>query len=225
MLWIFIIFIAVLFIVAPNMWVKLTLKRYANEREDFAGTGGQLAEHLIQRFELDGVIVERAAEGQDHFDFKARAVRLSPSVFKGRSLTAVAVAAHEVGHAIAHERKEPVSRLSTRYLPLARMMQKLTGFVMLGWPLITLLFHLPYAVSLHALIVVVSGLLAVAIQFSMLPEEWDASFNKALPILADGDYVPQQELPKVKRILMACAMTYVASALVKLLYFWRWFKH
>lgn len=224
MLWIVGIAIALLLLVGPNLWVKFTLKRYATDRKDLPGTGGELATHLVKRFELTDVKVEQTQEGHDHFDFGQHAVRLSPSVFNGRSLTAVAVAAHEVGHAIAHEKKQKISHLSSRYLPLAHFARRITAGLLLGWPALSLLLHIPYAVPLHALVVGLSGLLAVLVQVAILPEEWDASFNKALPILREGNYIPQEDLPKVKRILTACAMTYVAAALIKVLFVWRWFK-
>jgi len=224
MLWILIILLVIALVVAPSVWVKFTLKRYATERDDLPGTGGELARHLISRFELDQVTVESTEEGRDHFDFRQHVVRLSPSLLNSRSLTAVAVAAHEVGHAIAHERKESVSRLSSRYLPVGRVVQRITGGLLVGWPLISALLHLPYALTLHAMVVGLSGILAVLVQVAILPEEWDASFNKALPILAAGDYVPEQDLPKIKRILTAAALTYVASALIKVLFVWRWFR-
>ncbi|NVK72197.1 MAG: zinc metallopeptidase [Oceanospirillaceae bacterium] len=224
MLWIVGIVIALLLLVGPNVWVKFTLKRYAIERKDLPGTGGELATHLVKRFELTDVKVEQTQEGHDHFDFGQHAVRLSPSVLNGRSLTAVAVAAHEVGHAIAHEKKQKISHLSSRYLPLAHFARRITAGLLLGWPALSLLLHIPYAVPLHALVVGLSGLLAVIVQLAILPEEWDASFNKALPILREGNYIPQEDLPKVKKILTACAMTYVAAALIKVLFVWRWFK-
>lgn len=224
MLWIIGIVIVLLLFVGPSAWVKYTLKRYAMDRDDLAGTGGELAIHLLKRFELKDVKVEATQEGHDHFDFGQHAVRLSPTVLNGRSLTAVAVAAHEVGHAIAHEKKQKISHLSSRYLPFAHFARRVTAGLLVGWPLISVLLHLPYLVALHALVVGLSGLLAVLVQVAILPEEWDASFNKALPILAEGNYIPQEDLPKVKTILTACAMTYVAAALIKVLFVWRWFR-
>ncbi|PYF79557.1 hypothetical protein DFP75_10880 [Marinomonas alcarazii] len=224
MLWIIVILGVIALIVGPSAWVKFTLKRYATDRKDLPGTGGELATHLVKRFELNEVNIETTQEGHDHFDFGQHVVRLSPSVFNGRSLTAVAVAAHEVGHAIAHEKKQKISHLSTRYLPLAHFAHRITAGLLLGWPALSLLLHIPYAVPLHALVVGLSGLLAVIVQLAILPEEWDASFNKALPILREGNYIPQEDLPKVKKILTACAMTYVAAALLRVLFVWRWFK-
>jgi len=89
---------------APSLWVSLVMRRHGNDREDIPGTGGELAEHLIQRFELEGVSLEETTERNDHYDPNTATVRLSPSNFNGKSLTAVAVAAHEVGHAIQFQR-------------------------------------------------------------------------------------------------------------------------
>lgn len=224
MIWILGIFLALLAICGPHLWVKFTLKRYAVHRDDLPGSGGELAQHLVRRYKLDAVKVEATQEGQDHFDIQSHAVRLSPSVFAGRSLTAVAVAAHEVGHAIAHEREERIAQLRTRYLPKAIFLQRLAAGLLIGWPMLSVLMHVPYVVAIHGLLVAMAGLLAVLVQVAILPEEWDASFNKALPILAEGDYLPKQDLPKVRRILRACAMTYVSAALLKMLFVWRWFK-
>jgi Zn-dependent membrane protease YugP len=59
---------------------------------------------------------------------------------------------------------------------------------------------------------------------SSLPVEWDASFGKALPILKEGNYVPEQHLPAIRQVLRAAAMTSVAGALIDLISFWRWFR-
>jgi Zn-dependent membrane protease YugP len=58
---------------------------------------------------------------------------------------------------------------------------------------------------------------------AILPEEYDASYNKALPILAQG-YLPEEHMVAAKRILKACALTYVAAALADILSLWRWFR-
>ena len=56
---------------------------------------------------------------------------------------------------------------------------------------------------------------------AILPEEFDASFNKALPILSEG-YINEEQLPIVRQILRACALTYVAASLADILSLWRW---
>jgi len=75
---------------------------------------------------------------------------------------------------------------------------------------------------LTAIIGVVTMLASVLMYAAILPEEWDASFNKALPILAGNDYVPDEYLPAIRQVLMACALTYVAGALADMLSLWRW---
>ena len=56
----------------------------------------------------------------------------------------------------------------------------------------------------------------------ILPEEWDASFNKALPILMEGEYVAEDQLPNIRNVLRAAAITYFASALANVLNIGRW---
>src|SRR5207302_10001530 len=70
------------------------------------GSGGELARHLLDEADLRGVTVELTGDG-DHYDPEARAVRLTPQHHDGRSVAAVAVAAHEVSHAVQHARGEP----------------------------------------------------------------------------------------------------------------------
>ncbi|BBI50017.1 hypothetical protein HORIV_24380 [Vreelandella olivaria] len=77
------------------------LKRHTRGRDDYPGTGAELADHLLRRLGIEGASVERTEFG-DHYDPETRCVRLSPDNYDGRSLTAVTVAAHEVGHAIQH---------------------------------------------------------------------------------------------------------------------------
>lgn len=80
---------------------KWVLKRHTRGRDDYPGTGAELADHLLRRLGIEGASVERTEFG-DHYDPETRCVRLSPDNYDGRSLTAVTVAAHEVGHALQH---------------------------------------------------------------------------------------------------------------------------
>ncbi|MCK5716772.1 MAG: zinc metallopeptidase, partial [Thiomargarita sp.] len=52
--------------------------------------------------------------------------------------------------------------------------------------------------------------------------EWDASFKRALPILSEGAYISTADQRAARKILIACALTYVASSLASLLNLWRW---
>lgn len=211
----------VLLIFAPNLWVKHVLKKHHKPREGMPGTGGELAVHLIDRFNLAGVKVKQGKINEDHYDPANNIVCLSPEVFKGKSLSAVAVAAHEVGHAIQFNKKEPVSKLREKYLSKAHFIQHYGVMILMGIPVVGLIFRVPHMALLTAVIGILTMLASVLMYVAILPEEYDASFNKALPILEQG-YVPKEHMPAVKQVLRACAFTYVAGALADILRLWRW---
>ncbi len=95
-----IIFIFLL-IYGPQLWVTHILKKHHKQIDGMPGTGGELAKHLIERFKLIGVKVEEGKSDQDDcYSPDRNVISLSPEVFQGKSLSAVAAAAHEVGHAI-----------------------------------------------------------------------------------------------------------------------------
>jgi hypothetical protein len=209
----------------PNLWVRYVLDKYSKPLDGVPGTGGELAEHLIKRFDLDGVTVEQAQDAGDHYDPQDKAVRLSPRVFAGKSLTAVAIAAHEVGHAIQFVRDEPVSHLRKRYLGKVRLIQQVGMVIVVALPTIAGALQSPRLALLAVAAGVAVMLLSVLMYVAVLPEEFDASFNKALPILDEGDYVPKEYLPIIRRILRAAALTYVAAALLDMLRLWRWIRY
>lgn len=210
-----------LLIFAPHLWIRHVMKKHGAPDSDMPGTGGELAQHLINRFELSDVIVEPTDEG-DHYSPSEKAVRLSRDVFDGRSVTAVAVAAHEVGHAIQYHRQEAITELRHRYSPVALMIQKLAVGFLFAIPLVVAIFKVPHAALLTALIGVVAMLASVLIQFIILPMEWDASFNKAMPILVKGEYIQKHQFEAANRVLKAAAFTYVAAALLDILRLGRW---
>ena len=207
----------------PSFWVRHIMAKHSKEIAELPGTGGELAKHLIERFELTGITVEEAAPNTDHFDPAGPVVRLSPDNFNGRSLTAVAVAAHEVGHAMQFHRGEKIFELRKRYLPLAASFNRIGVVIMMTIPFIALLIRMPLVIGG---VISVSLLLQLAGAFAyliILPEEWDASFNKALPVLIEGEYIEAAHMPAVRQVLKAAALTYFAAALANVLHVGRWF--
>jgi uncharacterized protein len=207
----------------PSYWVRRVMSKYSREMPELPGTGAELARHLIKRYKLDGIKVEETDPQRDHFDPLAQAVRLSPDNYHGKSLAAVAVAAHEVGHAIQFHRKEKVFELRQRFLPRAVALNKTGVAIMFTFPLIAVVLRSPFAVAMViglSLLLQLAGALAYLI---ILPEEWDASFNKALPVLLEGEYVEPEQLPAIRKILKAAALTYFAAALANVLNVGRWF--
>ncbi|MDH5737469.1 MAG: zinc metallopeptidase, partial [Gammaproteobacteria bacterium] len=94
--------------------------------------------------------------------------------------------------------------------------------ILLLSPLIFAALRIPQSFAITILIGLTIMLTSVVMYAAILPEEWDASFNKALPILTQGEYISAEETHAVKRILKACALTYVAAALADMLSLWRW---
>ncbi len=207
----------------PSFWVRRVMVKYSQELGELPGTGGELASHLVQRFQLDGITVEETKPYGDHFDPSAPAVRLGSGNFSGKSLTAVAVAAHEVGHAIQFHRREKIFELRKRYLPIALMLSQAGVAIMLAFPVIALVIRSPLVIGVViglSLLLQLAGALSYLI---ILPEEWDASFNKALPILIEGDYIKSAQIPAIRNILRAAALTYFAGAMANVLNVGRWF--
>ena len=216
-----VIIIAVLaIIILPGLWVKHTLKRYSVEYDALPGTGGELATHLINRFELP--VKLETTESGDHYDPTAKVVRLSEEFMNGRSLSAVAVAAHEVGHAIQHDTNYPLLNLRTRLATFAMYAEKIGSAAFVFLPLLALISRSPTVGALMLGLAVGSMLLGVIVHMVTLPVEIDASFNRALPILEKGQYLNDQEMKIARKILLAAAITYVAGAMLSLVNIWRW---
>jgi len=216
---IFIFVIALIF--GPQWWAQYTFRRYAKPVEHLQGTGGELARHLLDRFEMSHVKVEKTDPNSDHYDPTDKIVRLSPDNFDNKSLTAIAVAAHEVGHAIQDHRNEPLLAWRGRLAIFANAVQKFGVAAMMVIPVVTAVTRAPALGGLLFFIGIGSMFMATIVHLITLPVETDASFNKALPILEAG-YIEAKDVPKVRRILRAAALTYLAGSLASLLNLWRW---
>jgi len=205
----------------PQWWAQWTFRRYRRERDDIPGTGAELARHLLEKMNIDNVGVEPTEKG-DHYDPETRMVRLSPANHDGRSLTAVAVAAHEVGHAIQHHRQESLLETRSRLIRSAQLAQQIGAGLMFAIPVITALTRMPQSGLLLFLVGLASMGTATLVHLVTLPVEWDASFHKALPLLRHGRYINERDEAAVQRILRAAALTYVAASLASLLNLARW---
>ena len=207
----------------PSLWAKAVLARHRDDRPDFPGTGGELARHLLDQAGLTQVAVEATDRG-DHYDPIGKAVRLSADNFDGRSLTAVTVAAHEVGHALQDGAGYAPLIARTRLVRLVRGLQRLGSIIIFAALALAAISGSPGL----ALVGIAAGLATMAsevvIHLVTLPVEFDASFNRALPILDQGGYLPPDDMPAARRILKACALTYVAASLAGLLNLWRWIR-
>lgn len=206
----------------PGVWVRRVLERYSSPPDRYPGTGAELARLLLEREGVTGVSVEPTEQG-DHYDPTARSVRLSNDNFEGRSLTAITVAAHEVGHAVQHHVNYAPLRIRTRLVRLIQPLQKLGAAVLVVSPFIGILTRAPQLGILMFLGGMASLLTSTLVHFVTLPTEIDASFGRALPMLDRHDILKARDKPHARRLLTAAAMTYVAASLMSLLNIARWF--
>jgi Zn-dependent membrane protease YugP len=192
----------------PQWWIRRVMARHGVDRPDLPGTGGEFARHLLDEAKLRDVKVELTGDG-DHYDPETRAVRLLPDHHDARSVAAIAVAAHEVSHAIQHARGEPAF---ARRIELVRQLvwvERLAMGILILAPVLFILVKSPALVALQVLAGIV---------------EFDASFAKALPVLEGRKYLSGPDLPAARSVLRAAALTYVAAALATLLNVARWFR-
>lgn len=208
----------------PQLWARYIFKRYSKPLSHIPGSGGELAVHLLEQFNMDGVKVEKSEQQGDHYDPFRKVVCLSTSNHDDNSLTAVAVAAHEVGHAIQDHRNEAMLKWRTQLAMFAMIVQKIGAAAMLAIPLVMIVSRAPVSGIFLTAVGVGSMLIATIVHLVTLPVEIDASFGKALPVLIEGQYIQAQDEAAVRRILGAAALTYVAASLASLLNLWRWVR-
>ena len=208
-------------IFGPQFWIKWMMTKHAVERPEFPGTGGELARHLLDKAGLEAVKLERIGGG-DHYSPAEKVVRLSAKNFDGRSVTAAAVAAHEVGHAFQHKDNYAPLMLRQKLAGICIIIERTGSILLMATPFVFALTRSP--VVLLAEVVVGLGILAstVVIHIFTLPTEFDASFKRALPILEH--YLPADDMAGARQVLKAAAFTYVASALVSILDIARWLR-
>jgi uncharacterized protein len=208
----------------PQYWVKSVMARHSADRPDLPGSGGELARHLLDEAGLADVGLEETPAGTDHYDPITRVVRLSPNNLTGRSVTAVAVAAHEVGHAVQHRNGNTFLVTRTKWAGGLAGLDKVAFWMLLSIPLIGIIIKSPAIAMLQigALVALMSG--RVLMHMLTLPMEIDASFKRALPVLENGGFLHGDDLTSARQVLKAAAGTYVASALATLLDVIRWIR-
>jgi Zn-dependent membrane protease YugP len=209
--------------ILPSLWVQSILARHKADRPDFPGTGAELARHLLDEMKLGDVKVEQTPQG-DHYDPRDKTVRLSQANYHGRSLTAVVIAAHEVGHAMQDATNYKPLKARTRLAKTAIVIERVGSIAMIAAPVFAAMTRHPAG----ALVPMAAGLailgMGVALHLTTLPVEFDASFRRALPVLKAGNYIPEKDFPAARSILRAAAFTYVAASLMSLINIARWLR-
>lgn len=204
----FIVYIAILMLIP--LWaqakVKSAYKKYSQVASSSGMTGAQVARKILNDNGLYDVSVE-PVKGKltDHYDPRAKVVRLSEQNYYGNSVAGAAVAAHEVGHAIQDEEGYAFLRFRHALVPVANFGSNFSFIIILAGILMT------QPSLLLAGIVLMSA--AVLFQLVTLPVEFNAS-NRAMEQIVSAGVIRNDEERETKKVLNAAALTYVAAALV-----------
>jgi Zn-dependent membrane protease YugP len=205
----------------PGLWVRQVLTRYSEPADRYSGTGAELARHLLDTHGLNSVSVE-ATEAGDHYDPEAKAVRLTPDKFAGHSLTAITVAAHEVGHALQDHQEYAPLRWRTGLVKATRGVERIGAGVLVLSPFLGIATRAPAV----GLLTFAAGMLtlgtAALVHLVTLPTEFDASFGRALPMLDEQQVLKKVDRRHAHKLLTAAALTYVSASLMSLLNIARW---
>lgn len=212
-----------LLVVVPGvllgLWAQATVKsavaRASQIRSRRGLTGAHVARAILAAEGIDDVQVE-PTEGilTDHYHPMAKALRLSGAHYGGDSLAAVGIAAHEVGHALQHAQGYLPLQLRSALVPACVAGQWVGQLAMMFG---ALLMYASPALGQPILMLSIAGYgLVLLFTLVTLPVEFNAS-SRALAVLGARGIVDEDELPEVRRMLNAAALTYVASAVQVLL--------
>lgn len=214
------VIVAIIFL--PGIWVQRVLSRYSTPADRYSGTGAELARHLLDRYGMQSVKVEETDQG-DHYDPLDKVVRLTPDKFNGKSLTAITVAAHEVGHALQDHKGYKPLRYRTRLVKATQKFEKLGAGILMVSPFIGALTRVPGL----GILMFLGGLMTLGtstlVHLVTLPTELDASFGRALPMLDENRILIPSDKKHARKLLKAAALTYVSASLMSLLNIARWF--
>lgn len=190
--------------------VRSTFAKFSRVGVRSGFSGADAAAAILRASGLDGLRVERH-QGMlsDHYDPRSRTLRLSPDVYDGRSISSVAVAAHEAGHALQHAAHYAPLGLRSALVPAVQFGSKLWYVPFLAGLFLNIAGLIWLAIALFATVVV--------FQLVTLPTEFDASRRARAVLVSSGIVTSRDEEAGVASVLDAAAMTYVAALIASLM--------
>lgn len=199
---------AILLTLYAQYKVTSTTSRYFNVRAGRGYTGEETARRILDSNGLFNVRIEMVrGRLSDHYDPRTKVLRLSQDVYSGTSITSVAVAAHECGHAIQHAHGYAPLNIRSSLVPVVNFASNMSWiFIMLGF--VTSGRFLQIGILLFSA--------SVLFQIVTLPVEFNAS-SRALTQLTSLGIVDDREVRQSRKVLQAAALTYVAAAVTAIL--------
>lgn len=199
----FLVLIGAVLCLWANFRVNGAFQKYSKVRSSCNMTGAQAAAELLNRQGIYDVTIEHVRGNlSDHYDPRAKVLRLSDATYASASVAAIGVAAHECGHAMQHNEGYVPLKIRSAIVPFANFGCRF------GIPLILLgLFLGQFFVEIGIWIFAIS----VLFQIVTLPVEFNAS-NRAVRLLSEYGILNEEENGQCKKVLSAAALTYVAAA-------------
>ena len=198
--------------------LKGKFKRYSQVPLSSGKSGAEVARDMLSHFGIHDVeIKEGRGFLSDHYNPLKKSISLSPEVFRGRSVAAAAVAAHECGHAVQHAEAYQMLKVRSSLVPVVQASSRIQQFLFMGF-----IFGMGAGAgmlgNMMMLALVVTFGLTALFALVTLPVEFDAS-RRALVWLDDTGNTHGAEYDGAKDALWWAAMTYVSSALSALVMF------
>src|ERR1700741_3165219 len=194
------------------MWaswrVKSTFTHFSSVGVRSGMTGAQAAAAVARAGNAEVSIERHQGFLSDHYDPRTKTLRLSPAVHDGRSISAVAVAAHEAGHAIQDVKRYAWLGFRSKMVPVCSFGSRAWMWIFI----LGMIFQQPMLANIGILLFAV----VVVFQLVTLPVEFDASNRAKLVLAQSGIVVTEEEKAGVSKVLDAAAMTYVAAALTSI---------
>ena len=214
MIKLFFYFLPFLSLFLPSIWVNYVLRKNNNPLPDMPFTGKELGLKILQENNLENVLIEPIKQ-TDHYNPLEKKVNISEDKLYKKSITSIAVVAHEIGHAIQDKENYKPLLLRQKLIEKTIIFQRLGSFLLIiGLPSIFAITKSPFITFLAAIIIMGCLSTNVLIHLITLPVEFDASFKRALPILQK--YVPKQNMRQCRSVLRAAAFTYLAQSIVSI---------
>jgi len=177
-------------------------------------TGYQLGQKLLIENKLENVLIEPIKQ-IDHYNPIEKKVHISEDKLNKKSITSIAVVAHEIGHAIQDKENYKPLILRQKLIEKTIILQRIGSFLLIiGLPSIFAFTKSPLITFFAAIIIMGCLSTNALIHLITLPVEFDASFKRALPILKK--YVPRENMRQCRSVLRAAAFTYLAQSIVSI---------
>lgn len=207
---------AVLLAMYAQNKVKSTYKKYSKFKNRKGYTGEEIARKILAINGIRHVTVEPIkGELTDHYDPKGQVVRLSEGVYGSKSLSAVGIAAHECGHAIQDNEDYAFLRIRHLIVPAVNIANRSAMPMVIAGILFGSMANMGSLGNILLQIGIILFTVVVVFHFVTLPVEFNAS-SRAIKVLESENFLDEEEIIPIKRVLKAAALTYVAAAAVAL---------